>query len=124
LAVPPDDPQVAFNESWRQELLARTWEALAQAQPTYYQVLRLHAAHPALASGPLAEQLSNRLGKPITAAAVRQTLRRARSRMADLLIQQVAFSLRSPTREQIEQELRELNLLTYCQAALARYDRR
>jgi hypothetical protein len=102
-------------------LLARAWEALAQAQPTFYEVLRHRAAHPALASGPLAEQLSSRLGKSLTAAGVRQTLRRARERFADLLIEQVAHSLRSPAADQIEEELRELNLLAYCQPALARY---
>jgi RNA polymerase sigma-70 factor (ECF subfamily) len=123
LAAPLEDPLAAFNESWRQDLLARAWEALAQTQPTFYEVLRHRAAHPALASGPLAEQLSSRLGKSLTAAGVRQTLRRARERFADLLIEQVAHSLRSPAAEQIEQELRELNLLAYCQPALARYQK-
>src|SRR5262245_48228470 len=37
-----DDPEAAFLTSWREELLNRTWEALAATQPTYHAVLALH----------------------------------------------------------------------------------
>ena len=51
---------------------------------------------------------------------MRQTLCRARALYADLLLSEVARSLRSPTCEEVEDELRVLNLLSYCRPALDR----
>jgi RNA polymerase sigma-70 factor (ECF subfamily) len=117
------DPDAAFNESWRQELLARTWEALAEAQSNYYEIFRCHVANPKLSSSKMAEQFSLRQGRPMSAEGFRQTLRRARDRFTILLVEEVACSLKSPTVEAIEQELQELDLLTFCQRALDRYRR-
>jgi hypothetical protein len=80
-------------------------------------VLRARAAHPDLPSGELARRLGERLGKPLTAAGVRQALKRARELFAELLLEQVAHSLERPTPEEIEAELAELNLLTYVRPA-------
>jgi RNA polymerase sigma-70 factor (ECF subfamily) len=111
-------------ESWRDELLARSWAALAQEEerggPPYHAVLRLRADQPELRSPQLAEQLAARLGRPVTATAVRQLLHRARERFADLLVEDVAHSLGEPTQEQIGQELGELGLLEHCRPALDR----
>jgi RNA polymerase sigma-70 factor (ECF subfamily) len=115
------DPR--FLESWREEMLARAWEALAEAQPTFYAVLRCRAADPKLSSAQMAEQLTRQLGKPLSAAGLRQTLHRARDRFADLLLEEVARSFEHPTAEQVEEELRDLGLLSYCQPALERYAR-
>src|SRR5262249_30813614 len=120
LATEPEDLDVAFNESWRDELLARAWEALAEAKPGLYTVLRFRATHPDLGSAELAERLGRQQGKPLTAAAFRQTLHRARDHFAMLLVDEVARSLEAPTAEQVEQELRDLNLLSYCREALRR----
>jgi RNA polymerase sigma-70 factor (ECF subfamily) len=120
LSAPEEDPDREFEESWRDELLARAWEALADDQPTFYSVLRFRAAHPKMPSGEMAEALSRQLNRPLTAEAVRQTLKRARERYSDLLLQEVAGSLESPGVDQIEEELRDLELLTYCQEALER----
>jgi RNA polymerase sigma-70 factor (ECF subfamily) len=110
----------AFDESWRGELLARTWAALAEAQPTYHAVLRFRAEHPKMGSEEMAERLSERLDRPLTPDGVRQTLHRARERFADLLLDEVARSLREPTRQRVEEELAELRLLEYCRPALGR----
>jgi RNA polymerase sigma-70 factor (ECF subfamily) len=118
--APAEDPDRQFRESWRDELLARTWEALAEAQPAFYTVLRFRAAHPKMPSSQMAEGLGRELSKPLTAGAVRQTLHRARALFADLLLEAVAYSLEKPTAEEVEEELRELNLLAYCQPALDR----
>jgi RNA polymerase sigma factor (sigma-70 family) len=118
-----DDPDPRFLESWRDELLARTWEALAAGQPSFYAVLRFRAANPKLPSAQMAEQLTRELGKPLSAAGLRQTLHRARDKFADLLLEEVAQSFERPTAEQVEEELRELGLLAYCQPALERYAR-
>ncbi len=113
-----------FVESWRQELLARAWQALAQVEADtgqpFHTVLRLRVDQPALRSPELAEQLASRLGKPVSAAGVRQTLHRARDRFADLLVEEVVQTLGKSAQEDLEQELIELNLLTYCQPALDR----
>jgi hypothetical protein len=110
--------------SWRDELLARTWRALAEADEknghSFYAVLRFRADHPGLRSHEIADQLGRELGKPLTAANVRKTLERARDRFADLLLDEVAHSLADPTPEQLEEELIDLHLLDHCRSALER----
>jgi RNA polymerase sigma factor (sigma-70 family) len=127
LAADPEDMKSdgRFEESWRDELLARAWAALAEistatAQP-YYAVLRFRADHPDLRSPQMAEQIAARLGRAFTAAGVRQILHRAREKFADLLLDEVTQSLDRPTAEQLEQELVELGLLDYCRPALQRH---
>jgi RNA polymerase sigma-70 factor (ECF subfamily) len=114
----------AFCESWRQELLARAWKALEQVQretgQPFHEVLRFRVDHPDLSSAEMAERLSARLGKALTAAGVRKTLERARDRFADLLLDDVRTSLEGAGDEQVEEELAELNLLKYCRDALQR----
>jgi RNA polymerase sigma factor (sigma-70 family) len=118
----PDDR--AFEESWRDELLSRTWKALAngdqQGGHSFHAVLRFRAEHPDMRSAQMAEQLAGQVGKPVTADWVRQTLHRARDRFADLLLQEVADTLDNPTAAELEQELIDLGLLVYCQPALQR----
>jgi RNA polymerase sigma-70 factor (ECF subfamily) len=130
--VPGDDPALAalpaapeenehqFLENWRYELLARAWEALATAQSTFHAVLRLRAANPKMPAPEMALELGRRLGRPFSADGVRQTLRRAREKFAELLLDEVAHSLEEPTRERVEEELADLNLLEYCRPALER----
>jgi RNA polymerase sigma-70 factor (ECF subfamily) len=69
----------------------------------------------------MAEQLRGPLGKAVTADWVRQTLHRARDRFAELLVDEVTQTLRSPTRAELEQELSDLHLLDYCKPALDRF---
>ncbi|MCI0462896.1 MAG: sigma-70 family RNA polymerase sigma factor [Gemmataceae bacterium] len=109
-----------FNEGWSDELLARAWDALRQARPAFHVVLRFRADHPEMSSAEMAEALQGQLGAGLTADTVRQTLHRARERFAELLLAEVAHSLEPATPEAVEEELRELGLLNYCQAALLR----
>jgi RNA polymerase sigma-70 factor (ECF subfamily) len=130
--LPPDNPVLvnlaaqleqaddSFHDRWREQLLARAWESLAGEQGRFYTVLRLRATQPDLSSRQLSERLTRQLGKPFSPEAVRQTLHRARERFAVLLVEEVAHSLESPTPEQLEEELRDLNLLGYCQSAVDR----
>jgi RNA polymerase sigma-70 factor (ECF subfamily) len=116
--VAPEDP---FADSWRDELLARAWAALAETdartgQP-FFAVLRFRADHPDLRSPRMAEQLSARLGRRLTPAGVRQILHRAREKFAEYLLDEVTQALESPTPEGVEQELVELGLLDYCRPA-------
>ena len=126
LAADPEDIEFdrQFVESWCDELLARTWAALAEldagtGQP-FYAVLRFRAEHPQTRSPQMAEQLTAQLGRPFTASGVRQALHRAREKFADLLLDEVAHALENPTAEQVVQELVELGLLDYCRPALER----
>jgi RNA polymerase sigma-70 factor (ECF subfamily) len=121
-ALPDADRQ--FLDAWREELLERTWEALASEQQQtgrpFYAALRLRAEQPALTSDQLAQRLGAQLGKEVTAPGLRQTLHRARQRYADLLLDELCRSLQTSSVELLEQEAKDLGLLPYCQAALRR----
>ncbi len=126
-AVEPAEPaerDPEFLAAWRDDLLARCWAALAEAEsrggPPLHTVLRFQAENPAMRSPQMAEELGQRLGKALTATGVRQTLFRARGKFADLLVEEVAHSLGDPTDEQLEEEFRELGLLEHCRPALER----
>ena len=102
-----------FRQDWRDELLARTWAALASDEPTYFTVLHFRAAHPDLSSDQMVEHLGPQLGKQVSADGIRQTLRRARKRFVDLLLAEVAGSLEFPAPSAIQDELRELDLASF-----------
>jgi RNA polymerase sigma factor (sigma-70 family) len=120
----PEEEDRIFLASWRDELLARAWQALEAnerrtGQP-FFTVLRFKVEHAAMPSAQMAEQLSGKLGKGVTAASVRQTLHRARDRFADLLLDEVVNSLDRPAASQLQEELIDLGLLEYCRPALDR----
>jgi len=115
----------SFLDRWREELLNRAWESLQQAEKEtgqpYYTVLRFRADNPESTSMNMAEAISQKLGRPYRADALRQVLHRAREKFAELLMQEVARSLGNPSREELTQELIELGLLSYCRSALDKY---
>jgi DNA-directed RNA polymerase specialized sigma24 family protein len=141
-APPGSEADIAFLARWRDELLARSWDALAREEaeggPPAHTVLRFRADHPGLDSKKLAEGLGTLLGKPLGPAAARQALHRARERFAALLIDHVANTLRARERfaallidhvantlgasdvERVERELIDLGLIGYCRPALGR----
>jgi len=118
------DSDAAFLASWREELLARTWEALNQFQQEsgspYHVVLRHKTEKPQDRAAQLAKTLTAQLGRPFTETGVRQVLKRARDKFADLLLDEVARSLPGATPAELEQELIDLGLLEYCKSALER----
>lgn len=115
-------PDEQFVQRWRDELLDRSWEALAKLDHEtgrhYFTVLRLRAEQPDLSSERLAEEVSRRVGKAFNAVAVRQTLHRAREKFANLLIEEVARSLETSDSARVEEELADLKLVSYCKPAL------
>jgi RNA polymerase sigma-70 factor (ECF subfamily) len=119
------DPDRAFLDSWRDQLLHDAWAALARLQresgKPFHDVLRLRADKPEMRSAEMARLLGERMAKPVSPDWVRQTLRRARERFADLLVQLVAETLKDPSRKTLEDELIELNILSYCGPALDRF---
>ena len=104
------------------ELLDKAWAALqAHDRATgqhHYPVLRCQSDNPELRSPQLADQLTARLGKTYTREGVRQALRRARAKFAELLLQEAERWLESPTLDELEAELAEMQLLQYCARAL------
>ncbi len=118
-----DEPEPDFVANWRGELLARTWRALASAHPVNHAVLVCRLDDPEATSAVMAERLGARLGKPMRADHVRKSLQRAHEQFADLLIEEVARSLGPDTDVSLADELRQLDLLKYCKAPLARRDR-
>ncbi len=119
-----------FVRCWREELVKWVWRQLEQRdQKTgqkYAVLLRLQAKKPEMRSTQLAELLSDKLGKPFTAAGVRQLLHRAREVFGDLLVAEVARSLQVDPGDpdgncRVEEELIDLGLLfSYCKKALER----
>jgi hypothetical protein len=110
--------------AWRDDLLDRAWDALEYferrtGQP-YHTVLKYRVTHPQETSARMAEQLCPVLGRSVSAGAFRQLLQRARERWAGSLIDEVKVSLKSPTRENIEEELADLRLLHLCKPVLKR----
>src|SRR5262249_5630246 len=106
-----------FHESWRDELLAKTWQALEEwerdnGQP-FHTVLRFRADHPQLRSADLAIQLGEKMAKPLTAPAVRQLVHRSREKFAEFLKAEVLDSIRSDDPEEFERELQDLGLAGY-----------
>jgi RNA polymerase sigma-70 factor (ECF subfamily) len=69
----------------------------------------------------MAEQLSIRLGKEVSADWVRKWLHAARERFAEMLLTEVASSLRDPTPEAVVQELIDLELFQFCKIAVDRW---
>jgi RNA polymerase sigma factor (sigma-70 family) len=111
-----------FQSSWRDELLARCWQKLAEDEresgKPYHSVLRYRVDHPDLRSPELAAGLSEQLGKPINAGAVRVLLHRARELFGELLLDEVTETLASVSLDDAEQELIDLELHEYCRPAL------
>jgi RNA polymerase sigma-70 factor (ECF subfamily) len=119
---PADD--AVFRKSWRDELLARCWQKLAEEEnetgKPYHTVLRHRVDHPEASSIELAAGLSKKLGKPTNAGAVRVLLHRSRDAFAEVLLDEVVESLANGSLDEAEEELIELDLLEYCRPALDR----
>ncbi len=124
-----DDPALRrfdreFLASWRNDLLDRSWSALADIEKStgqpYHTVLRFHVDNPDLPSAKAAEKLSRMMGRPLTAGAVRQAVMRSQRKFVDFLLGEVLQSMDRPSQDQLEEELGDLKLLEYCRPYLKR----
>ncbi len=134
----PDDrlaeEDAAWTKSWRDELLAKGWAALAKVEQSsgtpYYTVLRYRSEHPDERSQDIAAALNGKANegtvnggkakKPLTSTSVRVLIHRARELLADQVLELVHESLDNASLDECEQELIDLNLLEYCKPALQR----
>jgi hypothetical protein len=114
------DAEANFAVTWREEVLERTWQTLAEANPTYHAVLLLHVQCPDLASPQMADVIAARLDKPMNGPLVRKTLQRAQEKFAKLLVEEVNTTLETPLENDLRLELEELDLLRYCRSVLKR----
>jgi len=108
----------AWDTAWRAGVLDMAWQSLAGYQQQTagsiaYTLLRLRADHPDDDIAALARRLEETTGRSLAAAAVRQQLRRARLRFAELLLDELAGALSDPTPERLEEELADLDLMKY-----------
>jgi DNA-directed RNA polymerase specialized sigma24 family protein len=113
---PSDDSD--WNAAWRRSLLDMTWAALEAYQQAHkgsvsWTLLRLRKEYPEDNSSQLAARLSAATRQSFRAEAIRQQLRRARLRFAELLIEEIARCLDHPTPEAVEEELIEVGLMEY-----------
>jgi RNA polymerase sigma-70 factor (ECF subfamily) len=121
---PTSEEERRFVALWRAELFDRAWAALASFEAKTGQmlhtVLRDRTDHPEDKAPEMALRLGKRLGREISPEWVRKRLHFAREKFTDLIVDEVAASLESPTPEAIEDELIELGLLEHCRSALKR----
>jgi len=127
----------AWTRSWREELLAKGWSALAKTEQStgtpYCTVLRFRSEHPELRSQEIADQLNAKVAaeetadplpakvaKKLGSSSVRVLIHRAREMLAEAVLDLVLDSIDSASLEECEQELIDLNLLEYCRSALQR----
>ena len=111
-----------FTNSWRTELMARAWTALEEVQEKsgkpYYTVLRVRVDNPEMRSPEIAEELTAKLGRKISAGNARVLIHRSREIYAEKLLDMVEESLHMRSDEELENELITLDLLSYCRPAL------
>jgi len=115
----PDDSgpdEGPWLSSWRRSVLDLAWAALEDYQRANkgnisYTLLRLRTEFPDDTSDELAQRLGKKLGRNVRADAVRQQIRRARVRFAELLVKEIADGLDNPTPDRIEDELVAVGLL-------------
>jgi RNA polymerase sigma-70 factor (ECF subfamily) len=110
--------------AWRDELLDRAWNALDDlekrtGQP-HHTILKYRVRNPDLNSDEMARGLAPVLGHALSSGAMRNRLQHAREKWVGLLVDEVKASLRTPSREEVEEELAELRLLRYCKPVMAR----
>lgn len=117
-----DQDDELFLQSWRDDVLTRTWNALETYETTggapYNTVLRIRVGNPAANTPQMAELISTALNREISEGNVRVQVHRAREKFASLLIETIADSLPVANRESIESELIELRLIDYCRDSL------
>jgi hypothetical protein len=113
-----DRLDAAWAAEWRSLVLDHAWSALAeterhQPKSLSFTVLRLRADYPEESSAGLAAKLSDKLGTPVRADALRQMLCRARQRFAELLVAEVEAGLAEPTPQRVAEDLAALGLLEH-----------
>ena len=117
-AFDPNEADSCWMDDWRSTILQAAWDMLKEYEKDhpaslYYTLFRLRSESPTTRSKELAVRLEAETGHKVTAAAARQSMRRARFLFAQFLVEEVRKSLSEPTAEAVEEELAELGLIQY-----------
>lgn len=112
-----------WRRSWRECVLQNSWNGLRDHQKRnkgnlFHSVLKTSVEFPDEDSEQLAARVSAASGHTLSPPAFRKQLSRARQRFAQLLIAEVANTISGSTPAQLEEELRDLDLLKYVQRLL------
>jgi RNA polymerase sigma-70 factor (ECF subfamily) len=116
-------PDESFEQNYRQTILKLAMERLAEYErqnpdSRAHTLLELRRTHPDATSEQLAELFTGATGQAVQPATLRQKLRRARVRFAELLVRELADGLEQPTADRIEDELLALGLFEYVRDVL------
>jgi DNA-directed RNA polymerase specialized sigma24 family protein len=123
---PADDLGEKLKADMLRSLLDSAWVKLSKSSndsgPPYFEALRLRRENPDVSSERIARQLTRLLhpDKPFTADQVRQILRRAREKFADIVVYEVCRVSGATNKEALRAELADLDLLEICHEAVDR----
>lgn len=100
---------------WRDGILERAWRGLerkehADAEMPVYTVLQAATGNPKATPGMLAAQIASENGMQLDEELVAQTIPLARALFAQLVADEVAETLESPTGEDVKMEIKQLGL--------------
>lgn len=112
-----EDQESNWTAAWQRSVLEHTWARMLaedNGQPgPAYQLLKLRAEFPEASSEELAERLGKQLDSEIRPDNCRQMLRRARSRFAKHLLDEVRAGLDDESENRLQEELAALGLLNW-----------
>ncbi|MBI1832104.1 MAG: sigma-70 family RNA polymerase sigma factor [Planctomycetes bacterium] len=133
-AAPSTSEDEEFRKLWAEELMNHAWKGLAEVERTkgrpFHSLLLYKAQNPKVRSEAMARHFTGVLGQPFTADNIRKLLQRGHELLNDLLVEEVARSLKGEPgqivdADRIEEEMVELQLMdTPRRAALERYRNR
>ena len=120
------DEDQQFHANWRDEILDQAWSGLEnhenESGTRYFTILNTRVNEPELTSEEFAARLSTLTGKTVKPGTARVNLHRAREKFAMFVIESVAQSLEKPNRQNVEEELIDLQLIEYCRDSLDSID--
>ena len=108
----------AWERSWRECVMKNAWISLRKHEQRnvgnlFHTVLRTSVKHGDEDSTMLAVRVSSITGQELSAEAFRKQISRARRKFGEMLIDEVARTMRGVTPEELEEELSSLDLLKY-----------
>ena len=107
-----------WQKEWHECIMNRAMQRLRHREQTSdgnlgHSALQLHLASPSEDSRALANQLSEKVGREVSSAVFRKQLSRARKSLAEFLVQEVAETVDSTSKDDLRNELREVGLWRY-----------
>lgn len=113
-----DPAERGLENDWQKLLLDKVWRELDAAERRgsgnfVHTALRVYTESPELESPEQAAVVSERIGRPVTAEAFRQQVRRGKKLMAERILTEVAGTIAHATAADVEAELTELGLMKF-----------